>query len=189
MNQLYNELIKKPNAIHAIDTSDLVKKKFTTIQKIPNKILDSDKNISTPKFNKSTRQNFAGRLKQVNWAKENHLADIVKKTDSDEKLRISNNKVTSDKAEHVEAKKKLNYYVISSIKVINDLSGEVKWPSAKGLTKDSINKHNIIINCIKYFVGIVSQNYLAFQHPNQSLNIFMCLVILIDLLINVCMEI
>ena len=66
MNHLYNELVKKPNAIHAIDTSDLVKKKFTTIQKIPNKILDRDKNISTPKFNKSTRQNFAGRLKQVN---------------------------------------------------------------------------------------------------------------------------
>ena len=56
MNHLYNELVKKPNAIHAIDTSDLVKKsllqykkfkiKFLTVIKIlvlPNLISQQDK--------------------------------------------------------------------------------------------------------------------------------------------------
>ena len=56
MNHLYNELVKKPNAIHAIDTSDLVQKsllqykkfkiKFLTVIRIlvlPNLISQQDK--------------------------------------------------------------------------------------------------------------------------------------------------
>ena len=70
----------------------------------------------------------------------------------------NNNKVTSNK----EAKKKLNGYITSYRKLINDFLAEVKLISAKVLTEDFINWCSIL-NGLKYFVKNVSQNYLLFQ--------------------------
>ena len=59
-------------------------------------------------------------------------------------------------------KKKLNDHITSYIKLINDLTREVKLIKIKGLTKDSINKCSILSNS-KYFSLDGSQNYLVFQ--------------------------
>ena len=83
---------KIPNA------SNLVKKTLTIIQKIneiEKKIADHDhdKYITTPEFNKLTAENFAARLAQVNLASKSDVANFVKKTDSDDKLKNLNKKL------------------------------------------------------------------------------------------------
>ena len=72
------------------------------------------------------------------------------------------NKVTSKKIKHLEAEKKLNCYINSYTKLINDLSREVKLISTKRLTKDLINGYSIC-NGAKYFAKDRSQNYLVLQ--------------------------
>ena len=47
-------------------------------------------------------------------------------------------------------------------KKLNDLSGETKLITTKGLTKNLINGHKIA-NRAKYFIEDGSQNYLIFQ--------------------------
>ena len=79
----------------------------------------------------------------------------------------NNNKVTSNK----EAKKKLNGYITSYRKLINDFFAEVKLISAKVLTEDFINWCSIL-NGLKYFVKNVSQNYLLFQPVYNYIKIF-----------------
>ena len=66
----------------------------TKISEVENKILDNFKHITTQKFNK-----FTARLKQ---------ADLVNKTDFDNKLTRFTGRITSNKAKHLEAQKKLN---------------------------------------------------------------------------------
>ena len=63
--------------------------------------------ISTPKLNKLTIINFAERLQQTKskLANKDDIADFIKKTNFDEKLKQNNNKVTSNKTRHVEVKK------------------------------------------------------------------------------------
>ena len=105
-------MIKKVNAIQATDTSDLVKKTDcdTKIGEIENKIVDHDhdnKNITTPEFSKFTAENFATRLTQKKLAIKAGIDDFVEKTNFDDKLRKLNKKVTSNKAKHLEAEKKL----------------------------------------------------------------------------------
>ena len=51
-----------------------------------------DKYITTPEFNKVTTGNFAARLAQAN---------LVTKTDFDDKLKNLNTKVNSNKTKHV----------------------------------------------------------------------------------------
>ena len=53
-NTVYDELVKKVNAIQTIDTRDLVKKKAdnTKIVEIENKIPDNGKYITTQEFDK-----------------------------------------------------------------------------------------------------------------------------------------
>ena len=53
-------------------------------------------------------ENFAARLAQTNLASNNDIADCVKKTDFDDKLKNLNKKVTSNKARHIEVKTKLD---------------------------------------------------------------------------------
>ena len=53
-----------------------------------NKIPDHAKYIITQEFNSSTRENFASRIKQAN---------LVNKTDFDNKYEIINRKITSNK--------------------------------------------------------------------------------------------
>ena len=79
----------------------------------------------------------------------------------------NNNKVTSNK----EAKKKLNGYITSYRKLINDFFAEVKLISAKVLTEDFINWCSIL-NGLKYFVKNLSQNYLLFQPVYNYIKIF-----------------
>ena len=109
------------------NVSNLIKKTDynTKISEIENKIAtdhDHDKHITTQEFNKLTLENFTARLKQANLASKNYIADFVKKTDFDNKLRD----VTSNKNE------------------LNELSKKVKAISTKGLTKYLINKSSIL---------------------------------------------
>ena len=114
----------------------------TKINEIEKKSTDHnhDKYITTPEFNKLTSENFAARLKQANLASKNDIANFVNKTDFDNKLED----VTSNKNE------------------LNELSKKVKAISTKRLTKDLINKFNIL-NGIKYFSLGIFQNYLVFM--------------------------
>ena len=90
-------------------------------------------------MNKWISENFAARLKQANLASKNNIANLVKKTDFDNKLKD----VTSNKNE------------------LNELSKKVKAISTNRLTKDLINKLRIV-NGAKYFSLGIFQNYLVF---------------------------
>ena len=76
--------------------SSLVKKTdYTTkITEIENRLIDHNrgKYITTPEFNRLTAENFAARLKQAN---------LVTKTDFDDKLKSLNQKSNPDKTEHL----------------------------------------------------------------------------------------
>ena len=56
-------------------------------------------------FNKLTAENFAARLVEAKIATKADIADLIKKTDFDDKLKNLNKKVTSNKTKHVEAEK------------------------------------------------------------------------------------
>ena len=53
-------------------------------------------------------ENFGARLAQTNLVSDNDIADFVKKSDFDDKLKNLNKKVTSNKARHIEVKTKLD---------------------------------------------------------------------------------
>ena len=57
--------------------------------------------ITTPEFNKLTAENVAARLAQANLASKNNIANFIKKTDLDNKLKTLNEKVTSNKSKHL----------------------------------------------------------------------------------------
>ena len=128
--------------------SNLVKKAGYNIKisKIEKKITDHnhDKYITIPEFNKFTVEIFDLRLKQANLASESDIANFVKKTDFDNKLKD----VTSYKNE------------------LNELSKKVKAISTKGLRKDLINKFSILKEA-KYFSSEIFQNYLVFIPANK----------------------
>ena len=69
----------------------------TKISEVENKISDNSKYITTQKFSKSTAENFAARQKQ---------ADLVNKTDFDNRLTRFNRRIY--KTKHLEVQKKLN---------------------------------------------------------------------------------
>ena len=139
---------KIPNA------SNLVKKKTnynTKISEIENKIPtdhDHDKYITTQQFNKLTAENFVVRLAQANLASKSDIANFVKMTDFDDKLKN----------------------VIPNKNELNELSKKVKAISTKGLTKDLINKFTVL-NGAKYFSSEIFQNYLVFIPGKNTLNI------------------
>ena len=91
------------NKVHSV--SNLVKKtdyntKNNEIEK-KNTVHVLDKCITTQEFNKLTSENFTARLAQANLPSENDIANFVKKTDFDNKLKILNEKVTSNKSKHL----------------------------------------------------------------------------------------
>ena len=125
------------------NVSNLVKKTGykTKISEIENTIItdhDHDKYITIQDFNKLTSENFTVRLKQVNFQSKNDIANFIKKTDFDIKLK----NVTSNKIE------------------LNELSKNVKAVSTEGSTKCLINKFSIL-NGAKYFSFGIFQNYLS----------------------------
>ena len=89
------------------DISSLVKKTDynTKVSEIEKKLTDQnhDKYITTPEFNKLTAKNFATRLKQAN---------LLTKTDFNDKLKILDQKINSNKTKHLlvenELKKTIN---------------------------------------------------------------------------------
>ena len=72
---------------------------FTKISEVENKIPDHAKYITTQEFNKLTAENFAVRLKQAN---------LVSKTDFDNKIISFNRKITSNKNKIFRSPKKEN---------------------------------------------------------------------------------
>ena len=71
----------------------------TKISEVEKKIPNHDKYITTPEFNKLTSGSFAARLKQAN---------LVSKTDFDNKVTSFNRLFTSNKTKHLEVQKKLD---------------------------------------------------------------------------------
>ena len=64
----------------------------TKISEVENEIPDDSNFGTTQEFNKLKTKNFAARLKQ---------ADLVKKTDFDNKLISFNKRITSNKTKHL----------------------------------------------------------------------------------------
>ena len=88
MNTKISEVENKiPNTSNLVTTTVL----NTKISEVENKIPNHDKCITTPEFNKLTAEGFAARLKQ---------ADLVNKTDFDNKLTSFNRRITSNKTKH-----------------------------------------------------------------------------------------
>ena len=71
----------------------------TKISKLENKSPDNSKYITTQEFNKLTAENFVARLKQAN---------LVNKTDFDNKLTNFNKQIISNKTKHLEIQKKVS---------------------------------------------------------------------------------
>ena len=80
---------KIPNTTSLLTTTVL----NTKISEVENKIPDNSKCITTQEFDKLTAENFAARLKQPN---------LVKKTDSDNKLTSFNKRIASNITKHLQ---------------------------------------------------------------------------------------
>ena len=86
---------KIPDPSSLVATTVLNKK----IKEVQNKIPGHAKYITTQEFNKLTTNILAARLKQAN---------LVSKTDFDDKLRSFNRKITSNKAKYLEVPRKVS---------------------------------------------------------------------------------
>ena len=80
---------KIPHTSNIVTTTAL----DTKISEVETKIPDHDKYITAEEFNKLTAENFTARSKQ---------ADLVSKTDFDNKLTSFNKRITSIKTRHLE---------------------------------------------------------------------------------------
>ena len=125
------------------NVSNLVKKTDynTKISEVDNKVNtdhDHDKCITSQEFNKITSEKLTARLK-ANLASQNDIANFVKKTYFDDKLKT----LTSNKNES------------------NELFKKVKVISTKGFTKDLINIFSSLKGA-KYFSSGIFENYLVF---------------------------
>ena len=94
-----------------------------------------------------TSGNFTARLAQANLASKSDIANFVKKTNLDDKLKVL-----------VENE-------------LNEISEKVKAISTKGSTKDLINKYSIL-NGAKYFYSGLSQNFLVFIPAKKYIKYF-----------------
>ena len=95
MNTKISEVENKLSAASSLITITVL----NTNGKIENKIPDHTRYITTQEFNKLTAENFAAILKQAN---------LVSKTDFDNKLIGFNRKITSNKIKHLEVKENPN---------------------------------------------------------------------------------
>ena len=100
LNAKINEVKNKIPNITNLDTT-------TALTAVENKI-DHSKYITTPVFNKLTAENFNARLAQANLASKNDIANFVKNTDFDDKLKFLNKKITSNKTKHVLVENEVN---------------------------------------------------------------------------------
>ena len=88
MNTKIREVENKIPSSNNLETKTVLN---TNISEAENKIPGYSKYITTEEFNKLTAEDFAARLKQ---------ADLVSKTDFDNKLTNLNRRITSNKAKH-----------------------------------------------------------------------------------------
>ena len=98
------------NAIQVCHVGYLVRKPDynTNISEIKKKLdYAHSKYITTEEFDKLAADNIAARLAPANLATKTDVVDFVKETDFDNNLKNINEKVISNKAKHLEAKKKL----------------------------------------------------------------------------------
>ena len=86
---------KIPNTSNLVTTTVL----NTKISVVESKNSDNSKYITTQEFNKLTAEITEARLKQ---------ADLVNKTDFDNKLTSFNRRITTNKTKHLEVQKKIN---------------------------------------------------------------------------------
>ena len=100
----------------------------TKISEVENKIPNNSTYITTQEFNKLTAEHFTARLKP---------ADLVNKTDFDNKLTIFNKRITSNKTRHLEVQNKLNSLIT---KDYNFFLGRIYFTSnyGKGVSKGGI---------------------------------------------------
>ena len=73
----------------------------TAVTAVENKIANQSKYITASEFNKLTSESFASRLAQGNLASKNVIANFIKKTDFDDKIKDLNKKITSNKTKHL----------------------------------------------------------------------------------------
>ena len=90
---------KIPNVSNLVKKNDYNTKINETEKSISDH--DHDKHITTPEFIKLIAGNVATRLVQASLASKRDIADFVKKTDFDDKLKNLNKKVTSNKTKHL----------------------------------------------------------------------------------------
>ena len=149
--------------VDKLDTNKL-KNVPTYITNLKSKVdkLDVDKLIPVPVDlsklidvvkNELTSKSFAARLKKANLASKSDFADIVNKADFDNKVED----VTSNKNK------------------LNEQLKNVKAISAKGLTKDLIDKFSIS-NGAKHFSLGMFQNYLYLYQLKNTLYILLALL-------------
>ena len=93
-------------------------------------------------------------------ARKSDIANFVQKTDFGDKLKKVNKNVTSNKTKHVLVENELN-----------ELSEKFKAISAKGLTKDLINKFSILHGAQYFSLGIF-QSYLVFTPAKKYIKHF-----------------
>ena len=66
----------------------------TVLTVVENKMPGYTKYITTPKFSQLKAENFTARFKQGNLATKADIADFIKNTDFDDKLKNLNKNVT-----------------------------------------------------------------------------------------------
>ena len=94
----------------------------TALTAVENKIPDHSKYITTPEFNKLTAENFAARLAQANLPSKNDIANFVKKTYFDDKLKNFNEKNSSNKTKQVLVENELKKFQTFYSSLFNDQS-------------------------------------------------------------------
>ena len=95
-NTKISEVDKKIPDASGLVTTTVLNTKFSEVD---NKITGNSKYITTQEFNKLTAEKFTARLKH---------ADLVNKTDFDNKLTSFNKRITPNKTKNLEVQKKLN---------------------------------------------------------------------------------
>ena len=73
----------------------------TALTTVENKIPEDSKYITPPELHKLTSQSFASKIAQANLASKNDIANFVKNTDFDGKLKKLNKQIISNKTKHV----------------------------------------------------------------------------------------
>ena len=115
-----------------------------------------DKYITTSEFNKFTAEIFDLKLKRSNVASQSDIANLVNKTDFDNKLLSFNKRINSN----VPFENKLN-----------ELSKKVEAISTKRLTKHLMNGYKIL-NGAKYFSPGTLQNHLIYLSYKKYFRFF-----------------